>query len=186
MRKWQILSVGSALVIVFVLFFWLGVSPKQNLLQLDSLKDTPDYFLTNVEVKSFDDQGEMFETIIADQVKHYNRSSRSLLINPKIDKANNDVLWKAEGDSGVVEDGSRDIMLTGNSKVTKNPGKPEEIQLTADKINYRDIDQILISHGNALLHSPQGRTQAEEIVARIHSEQVEMTGAVRGLYEPTN
>ncbi|MBR7887969.1 LPS export ABC transporter periplasmic protein LptC [Marinomonas sp. A79] len=163
--------------------FWFGATTKESLVQDNSLSSSPDYFITKVAVKKFDDTGALVETLHAEQTLHYIARSTTLLENPSVERRNVSGKWTAKADKGVIEDGSDDILLTDNATATKQYLDAEDIQLMADNVHYLDNDQTLTSYGNATLLSTQGKTSAETITTFVHSEEVIMTGSVRGLYE---
>lgn len=163
--------------------FWFGTSTKESLVQNDSLSTSPDYFITQVEVKKFNESGLLVETLNAEQTLHYIAKSTTLLEKPSVERRNTSGKWSAKADKGIIEDGSNDILLTDNATATKQYLDAEDIQLVADNVHYLDRDQTLTSYGHAALLSTQGKTTAETITTFIHSEEVIMTGSVRGQYE---
>ena len=183
MKKWPLISFTSAALLVIAAVFFLGFDPKQSLLQGDVLSSSPDYFLTDVQVKVYNQDGTMVERIKASELKHYSKSAKSLLLNPKIERDESPNHWSAKGDNGIIADGSQDILLTGNSEVIRNIDTIDQINLTANQIHYNDSNQQLTSTGKATLQTKQGITSADTIIAHIHTETVSMTGRVRGTYE---
>ena len=173
---------GAGLTVAMLLF-WYGATPKQNLVLTDSLSSSPDYFITDVRVKEFDKDGLLIETLNAVQTLHYTTTSKTLLENPTIERFSKTGSWNAKSEKGVIDDGSNDILLTKNAKATKKYLQSEDIKLIADNIHYLDKDQSLISYGNPILISSQGETSANKIITYINSEEVIMTGSVRGKYE---
>ena len=178
----SLLIIGATLIVIASLG-WYGATPIQNLVQTDSLSSSPDYFITKVKVKEFDADGLLIETLDAEQTLHYIAKSRTLLETPHVERYSKSGHWSAKADKGVIEDGSNDILLTENARATKKYLQSEDIKLSADNIHYLDKDQSLTSYGNATLISTQGETSAGEIKTYINSEEVVMTGSVRGKYE---
>ena len=177
------LFLSGAALILFALTFWYGTMPTQNLVETDSLRSSPDYFITDVKVREFDSKGNLIETLDAEQTLHYIAKSRTLLEKPSIERQSASGSWSAKAEKGVIEDGSNDILLTDNARATKKYLQSEDIKLSADNVHYLDKDQSLTSYGNATLISSQGDTSAGEITTYINSEEVVMTGSVRGKYE---
>jgi lipopolysaccharide export system protein LptC len=178
----NLLITGAAIILAASLG-WYGVTPKTNLVETDSLSSSPDYFITKVKVKEFGEDGALVEIMDAEQTLHYIANSRTLLESPNVERYSKSGHWSAKADKGVIEDGSNDILLTENARATKKYLHSEDIKLSADNIHYLDNDKSLTSHGNATLISTQGETSAGEITTYINSEEVVMTGSVRGKYE---
>lgn len=176
--------IGVIIIALFALF-WANSSPKKNLVTADDLSSTPDYFITKINAKEFDQNGNLIETLTAKKGLHYTQEARTLLETPEVKRTDSTGKWEATGKKGIVDDGSRDILLTNNATAVKHYLESPDITLNADNIHYLDKDQTLTSTGNAELHSTQGETSADTIVTYINSEQVEMTGSVRGKYETT-
>lgn len=177
------LSLSGAAIILAVLVLWYETTPKQNLVKTDVLSSSPDYFITTVKVRVFDEKGALIETLDAEQTLHYIAQSKTLLEKPSVERQSESGYWNAKAEKGVIEDGSNDILLTENAQATKKYLQSEDIRLTADNVHYLDKDQSLTSYGNARLISPQGETSAGKIITYINSEEVVMTGSVRGKYE---
>ncbi|TYL48065.1 LPS export ABC transporter periplasmic protein LptC [Marinomonas sp. IMCC 4694] len=177
------LLVSGTTALVLSAVFWLGTSPKQNLVATDSLSTSPDYFITQVKITAYNTNGELVETLNAKQTLHYVAQSKTLLESPNIERFSETGYWNAKADKGIIDDGSSDILLTENAQAIKKYRLSENIQLVADNVHYLEQDQSLISYGNAMLISTQGETSAGKITTYIHSEDVLMTGSVRGKYE---
>jgi len=177
------LSILTAAFLIISFTFWYGVKPIQNLVEAESLSSSPDYFITEVTVKKFDNDGLLIETIHAEQTLHYVTQSKTLLEKPDVKRLSKSGSWSSQADKGVIEDGSNDILLTENASATKKYLTSEDIFLNADSVHYLDKDQSLTSRGNATLFSTQGETSADTITTFINSEEVIMTGSVRGKYE---
>ncbi|RBP80585.1 LPS export ABC transporter periplasmic protein LptC [Marinomonas rhizomae] len=178
----SLLLIGAALIISAFLG-WYGVTPTTNLVETDSLSSSPDYFITKVKVKEFDIDGRLIEELDADQTLHYTAKSKTLLESPNMERYSKSGHWSAKADKGVIDDGSNDILLTENARATKKYLQSEDIKLSADNIHYLDQNKSLTSYGNATLTSTQGETSAGKITTYINSEEVVMTGSVRGKYE---
>lgn len=163
--------------------FWYGTTPTKNLVETNSLTSSPDYFITKVSVKKFDHTGSLIETLNAEQTLHYISKSKTLLESPEVERRSKSGSWNATADKGVIEDGSNDILLTQNARATKKYLQSEDIFLNADNVHFLDKDQSLTSYGKAALLTIQGETFADKITTYINSEEVIMTGSVRGNYE---
>jgi lipopolysaccharide export system protein LptC len=179
----KILPLIVVLFILVALSFWYGVTPSKNLVSATSLSSSPDYFITKLNVKKFNADGLLIEILNAEQTLHYVNQSKTLLENPNINRQSKSGSWSAKADKGVIEDGSNDILLTENARAIKKYLGSEDITLNADNVHYLDKDQSLTSSGNAILFSTQGKTSANTITTFINSEEVVMTGSVRGKYE---
>ncbi|BFM48006.1 LPS export ABC transporter periplasmic protein LptC [Marinomonas sp. THO17] len=168
------------------MLIWYKNLPHTNLVESESLSSTPDYFITQVVALRYDAQGNLIERINAEQTLHYIQTSRTLLENPNIDRYSISGSWHAHASQGTIEDGSNDILLSRNAEAVKKYKQSEDVILHADTIHYLDQDKSLTSQGDAILISSQGKTSAGKIITYINSEEVVMTGSVRGNYETTH
>ncbi|WP_460750145.1 LPS export ABC transporter periplasmic protein LptC [Marinomonas epiphytica] len=182
LKKWFLFG---ALVGAAGLLFIVGKGPQSNLVTTESLSSSPDYFITQVRVKEFDPSGKLIETLEAAKTLHYLAAKKTLLEFPFVERHADTSSWSAESLQGVIEDGSKDILLTQDAKALKRQVGAADITLSADTVHYLDKDQSLSSYGNAKLYSTQGITSASKITAFINSGEVIMTKPVRGHYEPT-
>lgn len=173
----------TAILTLVATSFWYGTAPIKNLVETDSLSTSPDYFITKVNAKEFDSSGSLIETLNAEQMLHYVSEAKTLLESPKVERRSKSGGWNATANKGVIEDGSNDILLTQNAKATKKYLQSEDIVLNANNVHYLDKSQSLTSYGNAMLLTIQGETFADKITTYINTEEVVMTGSVRGNYE---
>lgn len=171
---------------IITMLIWYKNLPHTNLVESESLSSTPDYFITQVVALRYDAQGNLIERINAEQTLHYIQTSRTLLENPNIDRYSISGSWHAHASQGTIEDGSNDILLSRNAEAVKKYKQSEDVILHADTIHYLDQDKSLTSQGDAILISSQGKTSAGKIITYINSEEVVMTGSVRGNYETTH
>ncbi|MCB5160564.1 LPS export ABC transporter periplasmic protein LptC [Marinomonas algarum] len=184
-RQISLGKIALAIIVAVVVSsaFWFGANTTTNLVPTSVLSTSPDYFITQVTVKKFDQEGALVETLNAEQTLHYIAEAKTILEKPSVERRIEAGKWQAQADKGLIEDGSNDILLTENATATKQHLGSDDIRLVADNVHYLDKDQTLTSYGNAALLSTQGETSAEEITTYLHSEEVLMTGSVRGKYE---
>lgn len=175
--------IGAVAVTITTAFFFMRSSTTDTLVEAEKLSSTPDYFITTLNAKEFDENGALQETLTAVQTLHYNQDSRTLLESPTVKRHDIEGSWNAESKKGIIEDGSNDILLTEDAVAVKQFLESPDITLKADNIHYLDNNQSLTSTGNATLYSEQGTTTAKTITTYINSEEVVMTGSVRGQYE---
>jgi len=182
-QKWTLFSLILGAFLVFGFTFWFGLAPKQSLVQKSILESAPDYFLEGVEAKTFDENGLLVESILADEVKHFPLPGESRLIKPSITKIQKSNHWTASSDTGLMKDKERDIIFTGSAKIVSQANSQPATTITANTIIYADKDGSITNIGNATVLSPQGNVKADTITAFTNSSKVTMQGSVRGSYE---
>lgn len=180
------LVIAGAITALLVFAFYQGANTASNLVAVETFNDAPDYFITKVHVKTFDQQGKLTESLKTEQTRHYEAMSKTLLVSPIVERSSLTGNWLAKAETGIIEDDNKDIILTGNAHATKWHLQSEKIEMFSDSVHYLDRDKSLTSYGNATLISSQGETSAEQIVTYINSENVFMTKSVRGIYETAN
>lgn len=180
------LVIAGATTALLVFAFYQGANTASNLVAVETFNDAPDYFITKVHVKTFDQQGKLTESLKTEQTRHYEAMSKTLLVSPIVERSSLTGNWLAKAETGIIEDDNKDIILTGNAHATKWHLQSEKIEMLSDSVHYLDRDKSLTSYGNATLISAQGETSAEQIVTYINSENVFMTKSVRGIYETAN
>ena len=182
-QKWTYLSLVLGAVLVFGFTFWFGLAPKQNLVKTSILESAPDYFLEGVEAKTFDENGQLIEKVLASEVKHFPVPGESRLQRPIITKIQNSNHWTASSETGLIKDEDRDIIFTGSAKIVSQADQEPTTTITSNTIIYADKEQSITSIGNATVISEQGNVKADTITAFTHSNKVTMQGSVRGSYE---
>ncbi|MGO2354525.1 MAG: LPS export ABC transporter periplasmic protein LptC [Marinomonas foliarum] len=184
----KLLKTKNTLILVVIIMLaiaisWYSTEPGKNLVEADALRGSPDYFVTEVQIKEFDKSGTLIESMNAKQTFHYDLQDKTFLEQPSVARYSESGQWNAKADKGVIEDGSNDILLTDNVRATKKYQQSEDINLSSDNMHYEDKNKSLTSYGAATLISTQGKTSASKITTYINSEEVVMTGSVRGSYE---
>ena len=180
------LIISGAVIFIALGFFFAGTSSLPNLVETDKVRTMPDYIITNINAKKYDESGALRDTFTATYALHDNLSAQTLLDNPKVKRHELEGTWHATAKKGIIEDGSHDILLTGNAVAAKQFSDSPDIILNADSIHYLDSNQSLTSSGHASLYSTQGKTTAKVITTYINSEKVVITDSVRGQYETTH
>lgn len=179
--------IAVCLTLIMTSFVFLRDTATVNrIVESDLLNDAPDYFINEVYIMTFNKDGVLSETLKAEQTRHYRTQSKTLLVQPAVERFTATGNWAAEANTGIIEEGSKDILLTGEARATKWLRKSNKIELLSDSVHYLEQDMSLTSLGNPTLLSPQGQTTAKKIVTYIDSEKVFMTNSVRGIYETAN
>lgn len=179
--------IAVCLTLIMTSFVFLRDTATVNrIVESDLLNDAPDYFINEVYIMTFNKDGVLSETLKAEQTRHYRTQSKTLLVQPAVERFTATGNWAAEANTGIIEEGSKDILLIGEARATKWLRKSNKIELLSDSVHYLEQDMSLTSLGNPTLLSPQGQTTATKIVTYIDSEKVFMTNSVRGIYETAN
>lgn len=180
------LMITAIIAVIAGFVLWYETKSQHPLISESVLSSTPDYFITQVNSKEFDETGMLVEALKATQALHYIQQAKTLLKKPLVNRYSISGSWNAKSNEGVIDDGSRDILLTGDVVAVKHYPESPDVILNADNVHYLDSNQSLTSYGNAKLYSTQGETTAKRIISYINSEEVVMTGSVRGQYETTH
>ncbi|MCZ2723036.1 LPS export ABC transporter periplasmic protein LptC [Marinomonas sp. 15G1-11] len=183
MKKWQLLPLFFGGLLLFFLAFYMGLTPKQSLIEAEALDSAPDYFLTDVDIKIFNQDGTAIETLSAKELKHYNESNESYLTQPNMSKSQQGNNWIAKSNFGLINDSSKDIYLNGDSEIIHTNYSGGTIHLNADIILYKETTQEIFATGNSYLLTEAGETQANDIGVNINDETISLSGEVNGQYK---
>jgi len=177
------LVIAGAITALLVFAFYQGANTASNLVAVETFNDAPDYFITKVHVKTFDKQGKLTESLKTEQTRHYEATSKTLLVSPIVERSSLTGNWLAKAETGIIEDDNKDIILTGNAHATKWHLQSENIEMFSDSVPYLDRDKSLTSYGNAPLIPAHGENCAEKLSNYHHSKKDLITKSVTGLYE---
>ncbi|WP_191603067.1 LPS export ABC transporter periplasmic protein LptC [Marinomonas algicola] len=183
MKKWQLLPLLLGGLLLFFLAFYMGLTPKQSLIEAEALDSAPDYFITDFKIVAFDISGNKVETLSAKELKHYNEANESYLQQPNMSESQQGGSWVAKSDSGLINDSTKEINLYGRSEIVHTSKSGNTVHLSADKILYSETKQEIFATGNASLLSESGKTQATDIGVNINDETVAFSGEVNGQYK---
>lgn len=183
MKKWPLLPLFISGLLLSLLAFYMGLSPKQSLIEVEALDSAPDYFITDFKIVAFDLSGSKVETLSAKELKHYNETNESYLKQPNMSKSQLDGSWIAKSDSGLLNDATKEINLHGKSEIIHTSKSGNTVHLNADNILYNETKQEIFATGNASLLSSTGKTQATDIGVNINDETISFSGEVNGQYK---
>lgn len=186
MRKWSLISIILVVLLLATTSFWLGVTPKSNLVEVSNLSSIPDFFLEGVHITQFDSKGEKTQQTQAKELKHYNSIRDTVLVAPIITDYQNNDIWVVSAQNGIIKNTTNDIILSDTARAVKNPDTKQETIFSADTFRYLNQDNILIGEGNISINSAKEHIQADTITAFLDSNTLEIKGSVRGTYETNN
>lgn len=181
-RKRVIAAISIAVVVV--VFFILGNRPTLYLLEEQKLESSPDYFLEQVDSKSFDQNGKVVEEIIAASANHFNDSKTTVFSHPVFTRIHPEYISIATGEAGEVNDSSKNYSLSGDAKIVRTDIYQKSIEVSAENISYDDQAQTILGEVDASLKSNQLVTHSDKLFFDITNESASLNGGVTSNYEP--
>lgn len=183
MNKWSLLSIVLVVALLVSTTFWFGVTPKTSLVETDELTATPDFFLQGVTISQYDAKGLLVEQMQAQELKHYNATRVTQLVEPKVSYYQQSNTLEVSSTSGKIMDESNNMTLLNNVNVIKNKDSNAPIALLADQIDYIHAQKELIASGDVSVTSIGSKISADKVTLLIESNTLNIEGSVRGIHE---
>ncbi len=175
LNRWLISLAAFAMLI---LVFQSDDKPAQSVLQTD-IPDS-DYFMQNVTIYQYNEDGSIANTLRANRMQHYTEKKLSVLTEPTItynksEKGN----WILRSPKGELVD---DVHLTLQDLVTIEELSQEK--QAKSKISTRDLTidlqkSIASTSEKVLVESPFFKTQSDGFEFDLNNEIIRLTANVR-------
>jgi len=185
------------LVILGLAIHFLDVQRPQSFdlfSDVPSAPTEPDYYTVNSTFNEFNEQGLLVHSLKTERLLHYPSTEETALEKPVITSYNDAgaPLWKASGDSGLLEGDGSHFQLNQNvivwqigqqvSKQSANPN-PIQMQLTTEQLNI-DMDNNQASSDQAIrIVTPEGTTDAVGLFVDMSSNRIVLESQVEGRYQ---
>lgn len=182
-RKWSVISIVLAVILLVSTTFWFGVTPKATLVEISNLSSTPDFFLKGVHSSVFDENGKISEEIEAKELKHFPSNNEVSLVFPKVTSYQPQSKWEVSGDFGKISEDENLVRFTDNAQAIKDKNTEDQVVIAADVIEYFDNDQKILGTDNTSITSTNELITADTFTALIKQNTMEIKGSVRGIYE---
>lgn len=184
MKKWPLISIVLAAIILASATFWFGVKTKNTLVETDSLSSTPDFFAQGIAILQYDKTGNLTQELHAKELKHNQTTKQTKLVAPLLIQYQDNNSWHIGSNFGDITK-ETDILLSGNVTATKDEGTDKAVTLLADKMLLNSTKNIIKGTGNITINSAQTNIQADSITLLINSNEINLEGSVRGTHEAT-
>ncbi|SBS27360.1 Lipopolysaccharide-assembly, LptC-related [Marinomonas aquimarina] len=176
------LAGGVAVALVAAVVFLLGSRPTLYILEEQKLSEAPDFFLEGVQLKSFNEAGQLQETIHADAANHYN-AQHTRLTNPVITRSAGNISSIASAKNGLIDDVSDSFTLSEEARVIRYLDQQETARVEASTITYSDEDQTIRGQQQSKLTTQQGITESDSIQFNLVDNTATLDGGVTGHYD---
>ncbi|TBR44786.1 LPS export ABC transporter periplasmic protein LptC [Marinomonas agarivorans] len=183
MRKWPLISIILAVVILVSTTFWFGVTPKSTLVEASNLSSTPDFFAQGITILQYNRVGELTQEVHAEELKQNQTAQTTTLSQPLLIQYQDNTSWHISARSGDIVSKSNNIILSGDVTAIKDQGSDTSVTLFADKIQYENKKNLLTGTGNIAIHSASSNIKADKITLFIDTNQLSLEGSVRGTHE---
>lgn len=174
-------GIGAVATVATVVFL-LGSRPTLYILEEQKLSEAPDFFLEGVEVRSFNINGELQETINAEAANHY-LEQHTKLTNPVITRSSGNISSVASANNGLIDDTSDSFTLSDNASITRYQDHQETARVEALTITYNDADQSIHGQSRGKLITQQGITESDSIRFNLVDNTATLDGGVKGHYD---
>ena len=167
---------------------WFLVTHESSLPRETTSATGPDAFVTDMDLKVMDEQGQLEYRIKARHMMHYPNDERFNLEQPdiRIRQANGDI-WFINSEHGTTTEDADIIWLTGAVDI-KRPSTATSSRLhivTSDLLVIPD-DEVAETENEATITSDEFQINAVGMKADFSKDTLELRSRVRGRYDGTS
>ena len=166
------------LLLLAGLTFWLERVSQQETVISGKTRHDPDYIVSNFTIKRFDPQGKLYQTLSADEMRHYPDDDSTEAEMPHM-IYHRDLKTFINADHAWIDSGGKTIELERNVRVRHESAKGPETVLTTSTMTVLSDDEIArtkapvtITQGGTVIHGigmeSNNKTQISVLGGRVH------------------
>lgn len=195
----QILFIVLALLIVILSVSWWPNATQETQKQSKDMPLKSDYFIKQVKVKNYDQNGLLENQLTAEKLEHFKTNQTSAVIQPKIqlrkDKSSN---WSVSAASGTLDHKNNQIILRdsvvieqSSAQVIKPSNDTASIQQTrieAKSLNFDLNNNLASTPQNVSILSNNFTTISDSMFIDFGREEVILNGKIQteGVIDESN
>ncbi|WP_027859326.1 LPS export ABC transporter periplasmic protein LptC [Marinobacterium jannaschii] len=175
----------AALVLVPILLYWgFGTAPSERRLPPpEALGQARDAFINQADIRQFNAQGTLTETMVATRIEHDPYARQSLMDEPNIVLIREDsstiVLTSLHGE---LSDDRGLIMLAGDVRVLDNRNAQQPALMTTEILRYHTEKDLAETDQKVTFTVGKNIMRSVGMEANLHSSQLRLLSNVRGIY----
>lgn len=166
------------LLLLAGLTLWLERASQQEVVVSGKTRHDPDYVVDNFTIKRFDPQGKLYQTLTADEMRHYPDDDSTQADMPRM-TYHLDLKTFINADKAWIDAGGKTVELESNVRVRHENKKGPETVLTTSKLTVLPDDEIArtkapvtITQGGTVVHGigleSNNKTQISVLGGRAH------------------
>lgn len=143
------------LLLLAGLTLWLERASQPSESKARNMRHAPDYIVDNFTVKRFDAQGKLYQTLEAQQMRHYPDDDSTEADDPRmVYHAEQKTFLKA--DTAWIDSGGKTVVLKENVHVTHENAKAPPTEITTSTLTVLPDEEI--ARTNAPVTITQGKS----------------------------
>ena len=138
-----------------------NLRPKEQKARL-AIPDDIDYFLTNINYRSLDADGELDFQMFSPRLEHYPHNDVSSIEIPSMQIYGESDPWQVDANTGELLHGENMMWLRQNVVMQKQGERP--MQVYTESIRFEPDRDLVTAESDILMLSQQARIEAEHAV----------------------
>lgn len=166
------------LLLLAGLTLWLERTSQQEAVVSGKTRHDPDYVVDNFTIKRFDAQGKLYQTMTANEMRHYPDDDSTEVEMPHM-IYHTELKTFINADKAWIDSGGKTIQLESNVRVRHESAKGPETVLTTSTLTVLSDDEIArtkapvtITQGGTVVHGigmeSNNKTQIHVLGGRAH------------------
>lgn len=180
MKRWLVWSIGAALSggLIFMWFQPRQASPETSTLsEITRLK--PEAFMEGVRQRTFDKEGTLESTLIADSLLDFGERADAELKRPRIWLNHAPVTWFLTGKTGTLSaDRTQVHFQTEVSAIRSEPGS-EPWQLFSDSVFWDQASEVITSDSTTQLTRGAVQSVGDSLIMNLRTSEYTLGNKVR-------
>ncbi len=178
--------------IVACLLIWLlndsfqgKEKPSIDVTETLDIELKPDYYVENLQLREFNEQGKLQSSIKTNLLSHYVEQQQANLESPEIVMYSVDGdIWKMNSSSGTIQDDTRNLSLLNNVifKVSDN-SKQRKMLLQTETLHFDVVEQSLWTDSPIFAESGSSDFDAIGLQMNLKTEHLQLKEKVKIYYD---
>lgn len=188
MTSTRLLVIFSALIPILVtLYFWSTYESEGAVAEQATTvpnENLPELYMLSADTLRFDTQGNLSSRVISPLVETFRSNSKIYLTTPEIITIGpNGEAWRAEGETGEMDNSQRQISLTGNVRFRETPSR-NAYAIDAISLTYDADEQKVTSEELVTISTDKHRLTSVGMIVDLKERQISLLSDVKGQHEP--
>ena len=177
---------ATAVVLLVPLFAYWIINPEQN--NEPTSQDSPldagaDYYLSNANVKRFNESGTLSTELNVEKWEHFPSDKRSLLTRPSVQGVTDQQqTYTLKSKVGTLFDGQTQLTLDEEVVLTHNPNSDSPSRIETDRLIYTPETSMVTSDSAVRIINSDWTVSAKGISVDLNSHTSELSTDVEGTF----
>lgn len=171
-----------------ILIYWLADVIQSSIERPATIDHEPDYIIEQFQVKQFDEKGFLSNILHGQTITHYADDKTAQIVDPVILHRTDEQkpTYRTTASMGLTDENLREVELSGDVKMVRQPVNGPSATLLTDQIRYNDKSGIARTDHPVTVVSGNNRISGQKLTVDTRNNSLILEGSVSATYLPNS